>query len=101
MADGSDASRPTGVDPAVVVAGQVCLTGMEPHADPDLPAVGPRSGVQGTLAVDGRPDRRSGLGEGREERIALRADGDTAVSVHRIAQEPQVDRVDLVPRRPE
>ena len=101
VADGRDACATVDVEPAVVVAGKVCLARVEAHPDADVAALGPGVGRQRALCLDRGGDRGAGLAEGREHRIALGPDGDAVVGLDGAADHVQMRGVQRVPIRSE
>ena len=84
-----DPSRAMHVHADVVVASQLAVAGVEPHADLDRHAVRPPGGCERALCVDGRAHRVGGRGEDGKEGVAL---GRHLLPVMSTARAPQ-DRV--------
>ena len=95
-----DARRAVHLEPAVVVAGQMRLAGVEADPDPDRKAVRPRMCLDGALGVDGRGDRSAGLGKDREHGIALGPHDDAAVVIDHPAKERDVPSLTRSQSRP-
>src|SRR5262249_60508730 len=74
----------------VTAVGDVCLACVEPHPHTNVDTVRPGVCGERALGLDGRACGVSGSAKRDEERVALRVDLPSAVSLEGDAQEPAV-----------
>ena len=87
---GADSRSSVDADPDVPLGCGNRLGGVDPHPDPDLPAIRPGVRAKPALGVDRRAHRIIGTVEGDEEGIALGVDLDPAGCGDALANQPSM-----------
>ena len=101
VARAGDPRRPIDLEPAIVVAGQVRLAGVQPHPDADRGAVRRRARLDRALRIDGGRHRGTSLREDRERGVSFGPHQRSAVLFDESPDEAHMVGVDGIPARAE